>query len=537
MSLARPALLLAALLALAPATAPAQSRPDEDAMFGGAPDAGTPEAADAGTPPEPERPSEDSLFGGDEPAQGAPEQPRPAGNAKPDQPPAVDEAGRERQRDEEALSGPGAANTFDTEESEDEPLRIGGFFYLRAEARADEASSFGNTPFAAPTLVDGYFDARPTDRIRAFVVARLTNDPTNARPISSSGAPSASTAPTSSEARIALDQAWLRFDVARQVFLTLGKQHVKWGVGRFWNPTDFLTPQRLDPLEVFDERTGASMVKLHVPWEARGWNFYAIGLLDNAGPASTVGQVGGALRAEIVLGPAELGVSGVLQRGRRPRLGLDASSAVGPFDLYAEAALKTGSDVDLYRLPTGVTFDDVIPSLLNGVDPVDAYRPTGLTPQATVGVSYDFAYSDTDRATVGFEYFYNSTGYTTYRAYPYLLFKDQFQPFYLGEHYAGAYLALLAPGSWENTTFTVSTLGNLSDRSFLTRLDVSQRVLRYLTLNAFVAGNYGQRGGEFRFAVELPSDVVDDPRTPEVQESVSVPAPTVQLGVGLRINI
>lgn len=523
----RPALLLlAALLAGAPALA--QGRPDEEALFGGAPDAGTPQDA-------PERPSEERLFGGDEAP--APQAPVPAGNAKPDQPPEVDEAGRERRRDEEVLGGPTGQSRFDSAESEDDPLKLGGFFYLRAEARGNEAASFGSTPFAAPTLVDGYFDARPTDRIRGFVVGRLTYDPANARQTGASGLGGASGVPTDAQARVALDQAWLRFDIARRVFLTVGKQHVKWGVGRFWNPPDFLSPQRLDPLAVFDERTGASMVKLHVPWEARGWNFYALGLLDNAGPASTLGRVGGALRAELVLGPAELGVSGVLQRGRRPRLGLDLSSGLGPFDLYGELALKTRTDVPAFRLPEGIGFADVIPLFLaTGQDPVEAYTPTGLTPQGTVGVSYDFAYSDTDTATAGLEYFYNSTGYSDARAYRYLLLRNQLQPFYLGEHYAGAYLALPGPGSLENTTVTLSTLGNLSDRSFLSRLDVNQRVLRYLSVNAFVSGNYGRRGGEFRFDADLPAQLVDDPGTEGV-EFVDIPAPTVQVGLGLRINI
>ncbi|MBF5044867.1 hypothetical protein FGE12_20880 [Aggregicoccus sp. 17bor-14] len=538
MSPLRPALLLAALLAL---PAAAQSRPDEDALFGGpsAPDAGTPLAAqpqapaqapaspaDAGTP---ERPSEDSLFGGGQEPEA---KPTPAPNAKPDQPPNVDESGREKRRDEEALSGPTGPNTFETEETADDPLKLGGFFYLRAEMRGVEGASFGETPIAAPTLVDGYFDARPTDRIRGFVAPRLTFDSTNARTTASSGVITTAGAPTTAQAQVALDQAWLRFDIARKVFLTLGKQHVKWGTGRFWNPTDFLTPQRLDPLAVFDARTGASMVKLHVPWEAKGWNFYAIGLLDNAGPASTVNQVGGALRAEIVLGPAELGVSGVLQRTRRPRLGLDVSSAVGPFDVYGELALKTRSDADVYNVPEGTTLQDVLedPAL------VDGHRPHGLTPQGTVGASYDFAYTDTDQATVGVEYFYNATGYPSEDVYPLLIFKNQFTPFYLGRHYAGIYLVLLAPGKLEDSTFTLSTLGNLSDRSYISRLDMTQRVLRYLSVNAFAAYSYGTRGGEFRFALD-PDTIPLNPADLSKGFVPPIPAPTVQVGMGLRISI
>jgi hypothetical protein len=35
-----------------------------------------------------------------------------------------------------------------------------------------------------------------------------------------------------------LDQMWIRFDILETVFVTAGKQHVRWGTGRFWQPTD-----------------------------------------------------------------------------------------------------------------------------------------------------------------------------------------------------------------------------------------------------------------------------------------------------------
>ena len=63
--------------------------------------------------------------------------------------------------------------------------------------------------------------------------------------------------------RVLLDQAWLRFDLGRTLFITAGKQHVKWGTSRFWNPTDFLQRKR-NPLEPFDVRTGVNMVKLPI---------------------------------------------------------------------------------------------------------------------------------------------------------------------------------------------------------------------------------------------------------------------------------
>lgn len=481
-----------------------------------------------------ERPSEGDLFGD------APEAPQsPAQEAAV--PPPAEPPAEPRDRDDQALGGPATPNAFDTEDAVEDPLKIGGRFYLRALTQGMEGVSFGDTAFSAPMLVDGYFDARPTERLRGFVLGRLTFDPAR-REGSSSLVPSGTgTSNLSAAPQVLLDQAWLRFDLGHTLFITAGKQHVKWGTSRFWNPTDFLSPQRRDPLALFDARTGATMLKVHAPWETKGWNFYAIGLIDNAGPADTLGRVGGAARAEVLVGPAELGVDAVLQRGRKPRLGVDVSSALGPIDVYGELALRKGSDMPLYRLPGGVSLEDLLgeapgtggPPTDVGALPIEAYFPEGYTPQVSGGANWTFSYADNDTATVGIEYFYNSTGYPTSAVYPYLLLQGQFQPFYTGRHYAAVYGLLSGPGSWDDTNFILSNLGNLSDRSFITRLDLTHRALRYLSVEAFVAVSYGQKGGEFRFALDLPSVNVGG----QVTAPLVVAPPTVQAGVGLRIDL
>jgi hypothetical protein len=463
-----------------------------------------------------ERPPEDDLFGGETPQA----QPAPADAAEASDTPTSGE-----DRDARALGGPATPNAFDSEEAAEDPLKIGGRFYLRALSQGNEGVSFGETSFSAPMLVDGYFDARPTDRLRGFLLGRLTFDPTLSTPTSN----------TVADPRVVLDQAWLRFDLEHTLFITAGKQHVKWGTARFWNPTDFLSPQLKDPLALFDARTGATMLKVHVPWEAKGWNFYALGLLDNAGPADTLGRVGGAARAEVVFGQTELGVDAVLQRDRKPRFGLDFSSGLGPIDIYGELALKQGSDTPLYRVPEDVSLEDLLDQFQGngGLPPDVEYYPDGYTPQVSGGATWTFAYSENDTATVGVEYFYNSTGYPTALAYPYLFLQGQFQPFYAGRHYGALYLLVAGPGSWDNTNFILSNLGNLSDRSFTTRLDVTHRALRYLSVEAFVAANYGQKGGEFRLALNLPAIRLGE----QMRPPLVIATPTFQAGVGLRIDL
>jgi hypothetical protein len=506
----------AGLLLAAPAFAQQADRPSEADLFG----------APAGQPAQPAgetrsdapsagaeaRPSEEALFG------------EPAEAAEAADPTAL--AASERRPDETSLFAD-APPRLSEETAPEDPLKIGGQFYLRGSLSASEGQPPSRWRLGAPTLVDGYFDARPNDRVRGMVVGRLRYDPTLAEATSAAASPFAAGS-TGPGPTVALDQLWLRFDLERTVFVTAGKQHVKWGTARFWNPTDFLSSQRRDPLAVFDERTGVTMLKLHAPWEATGANFYAIGLFEDVGGAGTLGQVGGAARAEFVLGQAEIGVDGYAQRGRASQLGFDFSAGIWELDLYGELALKSGRGVTGYRRPAAVDPAKGIDGL------VESYELGGLLASATVGASWSVRYNDEDVLMLGAEYFYNPAGAGSRELYPWLIYKGEFTPFYVGQHYAGGYAVLMAPGSWNNTNFVFSTLGNLSDRSFVSRLDYSVVVLTHLRFEAWGAAHYGNKGGEFRFGLEIPAMTLPDDT---VIERVSLAAPTFEAGLGLRVSL
>jgi hypothetical protein len=283
------------------------------------------------------------------------------------------------------------------------------------------------------------------------------------------------------------------------------------------------------------------MVRAHLPWEARGWNLYAVALLEDVAggaPPRTLGGLGVAGRAEIVLGTVEIGADAVAQRGRRPRFGVDLSAGIWDLDLHAEAVLRTGTDHTRWR-----EVDPALPL----PDRFEPYAPEGAAPAVVAGAEWSVKYSDEDALTLGGEWFYNDAGYEDARLYPVLLYaqvdpefflgtgataEPWFTPFYLGKHYAGAYLALPAPGSWNDTTFTLSALANLSDRTAIVRLDHSVLVNTYLRVETFVAVHAGRKGGEFRFAV-----------TPESLAAVGLPpvitvgAAVVDLGIALRVDL
>lgn len=508
-----------------------------------------------------DRPNEADLFGA--PAAADPKAPTEQAREKPESgTPATPASptGPASRDDLNLGSREGAARLSDQVAPED-PLKIGGQFYLRAQSSAAQGQRIDKWTVASPSLLDAYFDATPNDRVRGFVLGRMLYDPTlpeTAAPPSALGAletsgSSMGTQPLSSlfaqgtrGPRTFLDQFWLRFDVKHRVFVTAGKQHVRWGTARFWTPTDFLHLRRRNPLDVFDARTGTTMLKLHVPIESRAWNLYAYAIPEAPDATRTVGKVSAAARAEIVLGTTELAAGAVVQSGRKPKLALDVSTGLGNIDVYGELALRYGSEIDrvryeanamvppdLGRSPGQSQSDHDLQRLRTFLDATfPVYRSSGVKPQAVAGMTLSHKYADKDVFTIGAEYFYNGLGYDSPRSYPGLTFpRGLAEPatfFYLGRHYGAVFATLPAPYSWDYHTFTLSTLGNLSDQSFITRFDYSLLMLTHLRFEVFAAVHYGRQEGEFRFGVSgLTIDGRRFDRAPALFD----------LGVALRIAI
>jgi hypothetical protein len=446
------------------------------------------------------------------------------------------------ERDARLLEGAASRSRFDTDEEKSDPLKIGGSLLLTGQAFVQDKARFKDVSFSAPSVLETYLDARPGDRVRAFALGRLQYDAARSAQATSASALGAfgvgTTASTQANPSVALDQLWLRFDVARKVFLTVGRQKVRWGVARIWYPTDFLNAAPRDPLNPFDARLGANLLKVHVPVESLGWNFYGYGLLDNDGAANTLGRLGGALRAELVLGPAEVGLGGVWVAGRRPRYAVDLSTSLGPFDVYGEAAFRNGADFTLFRFPNGLDVENPV------VSKVEWYRGSGYWPQVTGGLSYQFSYDEKNTALLTAEYFYNPHGYRSAAESVALLFAPQLlgvtldssqtNTLYRGQHYLA--LTGILPGlpglSW--VTLSLSNLLNLVDPSGLVRLDASFRVLTYLTVQAYGGVFYGHKFGQFSMSLdaELPAGLLG----PEAVR-LTVAAPRAQVGVMLRLSM
>jgi len=275
-----------------------------------------------------------------------------------------------------------------------------------------------------------------------------------------------------------------------------------------------------NPLDVFDARPGQTMLKLHLPVEDLGWNFYGYGVTEDPNEATNqLRQVAGGARAEIVVGAAELGLDGLFKMDHRPRLGADLSFGLWELDFYGDAGFRWGEDFCVVYPTMGMppvngggacpaagtpSMDPAVMDLAN----MYAVRPlSGFKVQAVGGVTWQHKYNDNDLFTVGGEYFYNQPGYSDASIYPGLLINSNYTPqlnfFYTGRHYASLFASFPAPYSWNLSTFTLSTLGNLTDQSFVTRLDYSLTLLTHISFETFVAVHYGHAGGEFRLGFDL----------------------------------
>ena len=154
--------------------------------------------------------------------------------------------------------------------------------------------------------------------------------------------------------------------------------------------------------------------------------------------------------------------------------------------------------------------------------------------QAVAGATYSLNFEGNKSITFGAEYFFN-TGSFGSKQYPNLILTGSYQPFYVGRNYLAFSASLL--DTTAKTTWVLTTIANLSDVSAITRLDFIVTVLSYLQVEAYTAVDYGHLGGEFRLGFNIPGDVLNPPTTPPNTVDVTVHAPILQLGVGLRMAL
>jgi hypothetical protein len=394
----------------------------------------------------------------------------------------------------------------------DNALALGGQLFLRLNSSFREGSGLNDGTIVGPSLLDTFADVRPNDRVRAYAQLRFNFDytvlPGEKNFLGVEQQPFT----------LQLAQAWVKFDLGQVAYVTAGRQRIRWGTGRFWNPTDFINQEIRNSVDFFDQRVGVDLVKVHFPFEALGWNLYLIGII---GGVDVVKDTGLAARAEFVFGPAELALSSFVKDEAPLRFGADVSAGIWLFDVKAEGILSRGLGRKLFE--GDLDFDA-------GELPTEVDTDGQWYFEGVVGAETQLKYTDTDTVALGAEYFYNQAGYASATIYPFLFLNGGFTPLYTGQHYVAVYASAPSPLQFNDLQLIVSTLGNLSDLSFLTRFDVQYTLLQYVTVNAFVVGHWGNVG-EFKLGIDIPPL----PVVPGLEDGFILENEAVDVGLALRM--
>ncbi len=371
----------------------------------------------------------------------------------------------------------GETSTPKKEESSiHETTTIGGRLSVDSVGVLRQGAKFSDTYYGSGATLYTYLDASPNDETRAFVRMRAIHpDPS----LYSSEADAASP-------RLDLDETWIKIAAwDKRAFFTIGRQHVKWGTGRFWNPSDVLAPSAKDPLAVYDYRLGSNLVKFHYPLEKEGSNLYVIADVDHL---NTNNSPGIAVRAEILIRQTEWSVTGYHRDHKKTMLAFDLSKDIGPFDWRGEFVASKNNSMNFYKTSDA---DNSVASVYS--------RKDKWIFQFIEGMQYLLPYGDQKHIQFELEYFFNDMGYRN-RNLEYVALKmGDAQRLYAGRQYLGFLMGIPKPGNWQNSSIYLSSLYNMSDSSGLNRMSLQTRFFKEALLELWASSSYGA-DGEFSFA-------------------------------------
>jgi len=224
--------------------------------------------------------------------------------------------------------------------------------------------------------IDGFADMRASEFSRLYGSGGFS--------YSASGTP-----------EFSLDELFVDAAMDRILFFRLGKQHIRWGVGTWFQPSDVLSLAAIDPDDPSAAREGPFAFKVDMPFGLNHASLYVV-------PSGTgdPGEIAGAARTDLVVGGWELSLGAFARSDMeaRPRAMFMFTGTLGDIDTYGEAVAALGSDRLYVRDTGGGTYGTYT-------------RDYEAVFQATVGFSYDWRSSGGLSVGLQAQGYYNGTGY------------------------------------------------------------------------------------------------------------------------------
>jgi hypothetical protein len=367
-----------------------------------------------------------------------------------------------------------------------------------------------------------FFDARPDTDFRVFGKFK-TSYPFDAASSTSGTVAGYSsfgaTTTTSTVPNIKIFELFSDFTYKDLVNFRFGKHTIKWGVGYFFSPADVLNLGTIDPQNPTNQLEGPISLRTQVPFGSTT-NAYLYLILPkpaadgslNTDPAA----VAVAPKFETLIGNAEIGVGGFLQKDRVPRAMTTVTTPVSIFDAFAEGTVARGSDRTYVKRASAAT-SSAQQSAWSASDGLVTYRDT-TSPyySGTVGLSYSHDFDHATMTAYG-QYYYNGEGYSNFRLYDdairYTMTAYGYNnttagksnpldlptigsTYYWGHHYAAGALGLSK--IW-NTDFGANLFAimNLSDGSAVVNPSISYKFFDHCTASLGAQFMLGPDGSEY----------------------------------------
>ena len=376
-----------------------------------------------------------------------------------------------------------------------------------------------------------FLDSRPRSDSRGYLRVSLTPRSAPGARVTGSGRTAAG---TDSPSNLQLLELWGKWQAPESgTFWTVGRQPLRWGAAQFWNPTDFMSPEVRDPLALFDDRSGVDAARVNIPFESENASLIFVASLMPPSPPQTADLVGSmsqtrdvqlAARGEWSAGSAETAVSLAWSERGPTRTGLSLSVGAGPLDFVLEGACIARTNRTFFRRarseedPSTGTEGAGSPS--NPI--VTTSRSQLCLPQAVAGLSWQYAYGNSDAVTLGGEYFWNGLGHDQPDLELAAAVTGNAGPLYIGQQYAAAYGLLPGPGDWDDTSFQAQAIMNLTDASSLYRAAVVQTFLKSSQLA--LAATWRDGRGEFRLDEATVARALQNVRLPGSSSPPAAPA-------------
>lgn len=384
-----------------------------------------------------DRPSESEMFGGDSSATATPA-------------PAASSADTMTGKPHNLLA------------SAEENTQIGGTLSTEADYYINQGVPLDQNLVSNPNILFLYLDSKLENDNRVFARIRAFYDPTGV----SSGNPTASsyTNPygfglqNSDNLSVQLQELRVSVNINHAVFFTIGRQKVKYGAAKFFNPTDFLNSQPYDFFLPSDERTGVDMIMAQIPSGTA--NLYLTGLPGNP---TNGNPAGGYFRGEVgydsfaFLESGEVSVSGYLPKGQPGRAGFDISQGIGDLDAYFEGAA--------------------------GQDTAGDWKGAFST-----GADWEIRYADEQSQVLTLE--------AEYANYPTLSGESSFAT-YSSTQFGVFAMDLASPFKWTDITLAETNLYDFNAQSGYSRLDLICQFTDRIDGRIYGSAPWGNTGGAF----------------------------------------